>query len=360
MRARYLFTLALAFCLSASAQQAYVDQEVSIPNGSVTLAGTLSLPQGQAPFPAVILISGSGPQDRDEAIPQIGDYRPFRWIADYLGKAGFAVLRYDDRGTAKSSGDHGKATSADFATDAEAAFNYLLSRPEIDPKRVGLLGHSEGGMIAAMVAARNPRVAFVVSMAGTAVPGYDLLLVQLERVLKANNTPEAQVKQMMETQRKTLDFLRARDWKGLEAYMYPLVLEQLKALLEEQKKALGDLEAAARTETLKGVESVQGWMAFFVDYDPAQDWAKVRVPVLALFGGLDVQVDVNQNRPALEAALAKAGNKDLTVRVFASANHLFQDAKTGSPNEYAMLPMHFVPGFLETIGDWLTQHFARQ
>jgi len=353
---RWVIALLAIAGLQAWAQP-YQEQEVSIANGPITLAGTLTLPERNGPFPAVILLSGSGPQDRDEFIPQFPGYKPFAWIADYLARSGFAVLRYDDRGAGKSTGQHDTATSADFSADAEAAFNYLLSRREVDANKVGFLGHSEGGLLAAMVAARNPKVAFVVSMAGPGVRGYELLLVQLERALKASNTPEDQIKQMLEAQKKSLDFLLTKDWKGLEEYMYPSVLAQLQAMPEEKKKDLGDLEQAARAETQKGVEGVKGWMAFFVAYDPAQDWAKVRVPVLALFGDLDVQVDVSQNRAGLEAALAKAGNPNLTVRVFPTANHLFQEAKTGSPGEYAALPMKFVPGFLGTILGWLEYHF---
>jgi uncharacterized protein len=200
-------------------------------------------------------------------------------------------------------------------------------------------------------------VAFVVSMAGPGVRGYELLLVQLERALQASNTPQAQINQMLATQKTTLDFLLKKDWIGLEAYMYPVVLEQLKALPEDQRKAMGDLEQAAKSETTKGVASIKGWMAYFVAYDPAQDWVRVKAPVLALFGGLDVQVDVDQNQAGLEAALTKAGNRDFTVRTFPDANHLFQFAQTGSPDEYAKLPMRFVPGFLGTIAGWLEYHF---
>lgn len=349
--------LAALMTVGSAWAQAYREQEVSIANGPIILSGTLTLPNSAGPFTALILISGSGPQDRDEAIPQIPGYKPFAWIADHLTKAGYAVLRYDDRGTGKSSGNFAASTSADFATDAEAVLGYITSRPEINPQKVGLFGHSEGGLIAAMISARNPKVAFVISMAGPGVRGYELLLVQLERVLKASNTPQDQIVKMMADQRKSLDLILTKDWKGLEERMYPVVLEQLRALPEDKRKALGDLEAAARVQTQQGVEATKGWLAFFVAYDPGQDWAGVKVPVLALFGGLDVQVDVRQNRIALETALARAGNKNLTVRVFEEANHLFQAAKTGSPEEYVSLPMQFVSGFLQSITDWLNQHF---
>ena len=341
----------LSVLVIASAKTVINDQTVSIPNGDVTLSGTLSLPSGQGPYPAVILLTGSGPQDRDEAISGVPGYVPFKWIAEYLAGQGIAVLRYDDRGTAKSTGKFETGTSADFANDAEAALNYLLERPEIDRKRVGFLGHSEGGMLAAMVAARNPKAAFVISMAGPGVRGYELLLKQQQRIFSSMGITGQPLEDALQSGQKSSALILAKDWAGLEAFLYPMVLEQLKSLPENQNKPTAEIESQARTLTKQTVEATKGWLAFFIGYDIAADWAKVRVPVLGLFGGLDVQVDADQNRQGLEVALA--GNKDVTVRVFPSANHLFQVAKTGSPSEYATLPMAFVPGFLETIRDWL-------
>ena len=177
----------------AAAQTApppYRELEVTIPvPAGHMLSGTLTLPAGAGQYPAVVLISGSGAQDRDETIPIVPGYRPFRVIADHLARRGVAVFRYDDRGTAKSTGNHATATSAGFADDAEAAWRVLRARREIHPHRVGLMGHSEGGLIAAMVAARNPRIAFVASMAGPGAPGYDVLITQNERVLRAKLPP---------------------------------------------------------------------------------------------------------------------------------------------------------------------------
>ena len=346
----------LLVLVSASAKTVFSDLTVSIPNGDVTLSGTLSLPSGQGPFPAVILLTGSGPQDRDEAISAFAGFAPFKWIAEYLAAQGVAVLRYDDRGTAKSTGAFETGTSADFANDAEAAFKFLLERPEIDRARVGFLGHSEGGMLAAMVAARNPKVAFVISMAGPGVRGYELLLKQQERVFSSMGLTGKPLDDAQQSSKKSLDLILAKDWVGLEAFLYPMALEELKSLPENQKKPTAEIESQARTLIKQTVEAIKGWLAFFIGYDIAADWAKVRVPVLGLFGGLDTQVDADQNRKGLEAALALAGNKDVTVHVFPSANHLFQVAKTGSPDEYATLPMAFVPGFLEIIRDWLRAH----
>lgn len=332
-------------------------EEVTFANGEITLAGTLSLPSaGKGPHPAVILISGSGPQNRDEELPGVPGYRPFATIADYLSRRGIAVLRYDDRGVGGSTGDHATATSADFAADAEAALGYLLGREEIDPKWVGLLGHSEGGLIAAMIAARNPAVAFIVSMAGVAVDGYRLLLKQLERILEAEGSTEEEMATALEQQRTVMDLALAERWEEVETFLRGLILEQLQSLPEEQKAALGDLEELAAQQVTIQLAGLQSpWFRFFLSYDPRRDWERVKVPVLALFGGLDVQVDAAQNRVALEEALARAGNEDVTIVVFPTANHLFQAAETGSPTEYAALSPRFVPGFLETIAGWLRE-----
>ena len=344
--------------VSGFAQTKFSDSEVTIQNGLSTLAGTLSLPSGDAPFPAVILLSGSGPQDRGETIPSIAGYKPLRWIAESLASQGIAVLRYDDRGVGQSTGKFDTATSAYFAMDAEAAFKFLLERPEIAAKRVGFLGHSEGGMLAAMVAARDSRVAFVISMAGPGVRGDALLLKQNERTLQAMGITGSEFDGAMQSQKQLLDLILAKDWAGLEALFYPEALQELKALPENQKKTGAELEAEARTLTKQTVEATRGWLEFYVSYPIARNWANVKVPVLALFGSLDVQVDAVQNRTGLEAALRQAGNRDVTVRLFPTANHLFLVAKTGSPTEYETLPMKFVPRFLETINNWLQLRFG--
>jgi hypothetical protein len=332
----------------------YRQEEITFENGDVTLAGTLTLPAGDGPFPAVILISGSGQQNRDEEISLVPGYKPFRVIADALMRQGIAVLRYDDRGVGQSTGDPSQATTMDFAADAEAGIDALLARPEIAPEQIGVLGHSEGGSIAAMLAARNPNVAFVIGMAPPAVSGYDLLVKQIERVALASGLSADQAAQAAEQERQMLDFALDQDWQGAQDYLKQIMMDQIKALPEDQRAALGDLEALAAQRIPPQIEALKTpWIQATLTYDVGQDWAKITVPVLALFGGLDAQVDVDQNRSALEAALGQAKNPDVTVKVFPEANHLFLQAKTGSPNEYATLPADFGPGFVETISDWL-------
>lgn len=336
----------------------YSEEEVRFTNGAVTLAGTLTLPSVRQLHPAMILISGSGPQDRDETVPGVPGYVPFRWIADHLGRRGFAVLRYDDRGTAKSTGDHSVATSLDLASDAEAALRYVLSRRDVDSSRIGIMGHSEGGLIAAMVAARNRRVAFVISMAGPGVRGYEVFVVQGQRSLRAEGLEESQIAQFSMTQRMILDLIVAGNWAALESRLYEQILASLRALPPERRRQIGDLEAVARRDTGRVLVFYRGWVRFFLTHDPGQDWGRVKSPVLALFGVLDVQVDWKQNSPAMEAALARAGNHDVTVVTFSRANHFFQEAVTGSIREYATLPKAFVPAFLPTITEWLADRFA--
>jgi len=332
----------------------YAEEEVTFQNGDVTLAGTLTLPAGDGPFPALILLSGSGQQDRDEALPIVPDYRPFREIADTLTRQGIAVLRYDDRGVGGSTGDPTTATSADFADDAEAALGYLQSRADIDAEQIGLLGHSEGGMLAAMVAARNPTVAFVISMAGTAVDGYQTLLKQVERLALASGASQTAADLAVAQQREALDLAMNQDWPALEALIQQIAQDQAAGLSEEQRAALGDLDAVIQAQVAAQLQAFQSpWYQFFLRYNPADDLARVSAPVLGIFGGKDVQVDAGQNSAALQAALDKAGNADVTIQVLPTANHLFQEAQTGGVEEYASLSPQLMPEFLEIISQWL-------
>lgn len=332
----------------------YSEEEVTFQNGETALAGTLTLPAGDGPFPALILLSGSGQQDRDEALPTVPGYRPFREIADALTRQGIAVLRYDDRGVGQSTGDLALATSADFAADAEAALRLLQSRADIDGQQIGLLGHSEGGMLAAMVAARNPDVAFVISMAGTAVDGYETIVKQVERLTLAAGGSQAEAEAASQQQRTVLDLAMNQDWATLEAALNQIAQQQVATLPEAQKAAMGDVDALVQQQVASQLQIFQSpWYQFFLRYDPAEDLAQITAPVLGVFGGNDTQVDAEQNSAALQAALERAGNNDVTIHVLPTANHLFQDASSGGVDEYATLDPHLMPAFLEVIGQWL-------
>jgi pimeloyl-ACP methyl ester carboxylesterase len=353
MRALVLVLAAATLALPVTAQDEplYHDEDVTFDNDDITLAGTLSLPTSDGPHPAVILISGSGPSNRDEALPGLLEMRPFALLADALASHGFAVLRYDDRGTAESTGDYDLATSADLATDTQAALDYLRTRPDINPEQIGLLGHSEGGLIAALVGAEDPSLAFVISMGGPAVPGYDLLLLQMELTMRASGASEEMIDALIEQERPAMDMIVNAEWDALEAMMRETLPQQMAAMTEEQRAALGDPETAIQ----QAMTQYQHWFHFFLTYDPADAWAEVESPVLALFGDLDTQVDADQNAPALNEALLAGANPDYTIVRFPTGNHLFQAADSGSPEEYATLEQDYLPEFIPTIVDWLNE-----
>jgi len=314
----------------------YRSEDIAIVNapGRVTLAGTLTRPEGAGPFPAVVLISGSGPQNRDE---ELLGHKPFLVLADYLTRRGIAVLRYDDRGIGKSTGDFGAATSEDFAGDALAAWQFLGARREIDPKRIGLLGHSEGGLIAPMLAARTPGIAFVVMLAGPGVTGEQIMLKQAALIMKANGASDAAIAANINLQKQVFTILR-------EETTTPRIVERLSAI-----PVPGPKEASAALVK----QSSSPWLRYFALYDPAPAIEKVTCPVLALAGELDLQVPVDQNLPVIEAALKKGGNDDYAVVRLPGLNHLFQTCKTGTPAEYAQIEETMSPVALDTIATWI-------
>ncbi|MHC4535618.1 MAG: alpha/beta hydrolase family protein [Planctomycetota bacterium] len=342
--------------VSAQLNDGVVTEEITFSNDKITLAGTLTLPLGDAPHPAVVLISGSGPHDRDGAMKTLPGYRPFAIIAEDLSRKGVAVLRYDDRGVGKSSGDYLAAIESDFVKDAEAALHYLVRREDITTGKVGVLGHSEGSMIAAMVAANNPRVAFLISLAGGAVDGYSLLLRQTERMAEAEGMTEEEVANSVREQRRIFDLVLEKEWEDLKVTIYEIILKRLKALPKERVKALGDLDTFARRKASQSLRVFQHpRYQFLLRHDFGKDWERVSVPVLALFGELDVQCDASQNKVALKQALARTENDDVKIIIVPDANHLFLKARTGSLSEYATIPKNFASGLLESISTWLLE-----
>jgi pimeloyl-ACP methyl ester carboxylesterase len=319
--------LAAALLTSPVIAQDQID--VLIPSGDHVLAGTLTVPAGDGPFPGVVLISGSGPSDRDESLPGVA-LKPFARLAQELAAEGVATLRYDDRGVGKSTGDFLSATSFDFADDARAVLDFLAAGDKIDSGRVGFLGHSEGGMIAPHAAVDNDQVAFVVSLAGTAVTGYEVFATQLRQALAS--LPQADREAAFAQQIHSLDLVVAEDWPAVEAM-------------------LASEEGATPERVAQGMVYYRGWLHTFVTHDPAVDWQQIDQPVFALFGGRDVQVSADLNRPALEAALQH--NPDVSVVTLPTANHLFQDAETGAPPEYTTLPDAFVGELSARIAEWI-------
>jgi hypothetical protein len=315
----------------------YREEEVSYANKAqeVTLAATFTIPQGAGPFPAVLLITGSGPQDRDESL--LG-HKPFLILADYLTRHGIAVLRADDRGTGRSTGVFAKGTTADFATDVETGVAYLKSRAEVNVRKIGLVGHSEGGVIAPMVAASNKDVAYIVMMAGTGVPGDQVLVAQGEAIQVASGKDPAQAAKESAKEKEMLTLVESeKDSAALE-----------KELTEKMK---GDVPEAQIGMQIRQITSP--WFRYFLTYDPAGALRKVTCPVLAINGSLDKQVLPDQNLPAIRKALEAGGNKHFEVDELPGLNHLFQTAKTGSPMEYAQIEETMSPVALEKVSGWI-------
>jgi hypothetical protein len=323
----------------------YEEQEVVFENISagIRLAGTLTIPEGNGPFPVLATISGSGSQDRNS---NIFEHKPFWVMADYFARLGIAVLRYDDRGVGGSTDSETEATTADLATDVIAAVSFLLDHPDIDPNRIGLIGHSEGGIIAPMVAAQIEDIALIVLLAGPGVPGSQILLDQNEDILRAQGASEQYINTRLIYLDRVFEILQdnpddeaARE-KIKEAFI------QIYGSGSSQEEL--DIEAEAWTSP---------WMRFFILYDPGPTLAQVTCPILALFCELDIQVNVSQNMPVMEYILSRSGHTDYLVYELLELNHLFQTAQTGAIEEYAQIEETFSPVALDFIGTWILERF---
>jgi len=330
----------------------YYSEDVTFENkkAGITLAGTLTLPSKSGLFPVVVLISGSGPQNRDE---ELLGHKPFLILSDFLTKNGIAVLRFDDRGTAFSNGDFKTATSLDFSTDVEAGVQYLKTRIEINKNKIGLIGHSEGGIIAPMVASRSNDISFIVLLAGTGIPGDQLLLLQQKLIGKSLGISDADLLKNEITNKKAFEIVN----KSTNS-------EQLKSDLSNYiKQTLKDNPNAGKPEGMSEEDFVQlqinqitsPWMQYFIKYDPAPTLEKVKCPVLAINGEKDLQVPPKENLEAIKKALEKGGNKKATTKELPKLNHLFQECETGSPNEYAVIEQTFSPIALTEILNWISK-----
>lgn len=331
----------------------YVAEEVSFknPHAGVTLAGTLTKPKGKGTFPVAVLISGSGPENRDE---EIFGHRPFLVLADYLTRNGIAVLRYDDRGVGKSTGEYAKATSRDFASDVEAAVAYLRNRKDIDSKRIGLIGHSEGGLIAPVVATGYPGIAFVVLMAGPGVTGEEILYRQGALIARAQGAADSTIAQQDSMQRRVFAILK----RDLDSAATAIELNKFAKEADSMARALGQQsDSMLKLAIAQQIRSVQSpWFRFFLTYDPKPALLKLTCPVLAIYGSKDLQVDPTQNMPVLEDAFKTARHADWLVKELPGLNHLFQTANTGGVNEYAQIKETMSPIALELISSWVAAH----
>jgi pimeloyl-ACP methyl ester carboxylesterase len=340
--------------LASAAASTHREEEVTFSSGTITLAGTLSIPAGSGPFPAVVLLTGSGPQDRDS---EVLGFRPFKVIADHLTGRGIAVLRFDDRGVGGSSGSIVNSTTEEFADDALAAIRVLRQREEIGRSPIGLIGHSEGAIVAAIAASKSADVAFIVWMAGSSVAGEQILQTQAAGLARAAGASEEAVNDILGKHAALLAAIKEESPDDtLLALSRKLVASQLAAIPESQRPFLGDAAASERAtkQILAGLQS--RWIRFFIGFDPSTALRRVACPVFAVFGGRDLQVPEVPNRGRLEAALTEARNTDVTVKVYPEANHLFMTAITGQPAEYAKLPKVFVPTLLDDITSWIAPH----
>lgn len=333
------------------AEVPYRSEEVRFPGDGVELAGTLTAPRGPGPHPAVVLLSGSGAQDRDG---EIMGHRPFLVLADHLSRRGIAVLRVDDRGVGESEGILAAATSSDLAGDALAAVHYLRSRPEIAWRRIGLLGHSEGALVAPLAATRSSDVRFLVLLAAPGVPGRELLPVQTRRIALAAGAPESTVERQVALLEEGLDLLAAGvDEETTRRGLLEVARRQLELAGGRPGDAVTDATIAQQVDLM-----LTPWFRFFLTYDPREALRRITVPVLAIQGELDLQVDADQNLPQVRAALEAGGNPDVTVRRLPGLNHLFQRARTGSPSEYFQLEETLAPEVLDLVAQWILERFA--
>lgn len=322
----------------------YLTEEISFQNSKANaiLSGTLSLPSKDGKYPVMILISGSGPQNRDE---ELMGHKPFLVIADFLTKNGFAVLRYDDRGVAKSTGDFKNATSADFAEDVLAAIAYLKTRKEINANKIGLIGHSEGGYIAPLVAAKSKDVAFIIMLAGPGISCDELLVLQNALISKASGMKQEEIEKNKKINSGAYDLVKkSTNNQQLSNDLTEYFNEKFEKSMSDDKQGFVEMQVKELTSP---------WMQYFLKYNPSPALEKVHCPVLALNGAHDLQVPPNENIEAIRKSLTKAGNKNVTTKILPKLNHLFQECATGLPDEYAEIEQTFSPTALNEILNWL-------
>jgi len=328
----------------------YDETEVSYENtqDKIKLAATLTVPRGAGPFPAVVLITGSGQQDRDEAIM---GHQPFLVLADYLTRRGIAVLRADDRGVGGTSPGSPNDTTENVAGDALAGVEFLKTRKEINPKQIGLIGHSEGGMAAPMVASKSADVAFIVLMAGPGIVGGKLLTMQVGLIAAAEC--DKQVEQSVAESQKLFEIaVQETDPAVARKKLADAAIKRAEAA---KKRLEAQLAAAEPQNQL----FTSPWFRYFLTYDPRPTLMKVRVPVLALNGGKDLQVPPKEDLDGIESALKEAGNRDYKIVLLPGLNHLFQTTATGAVSEYGQIEETIAPAALQTMGDWILAHTGK-
>jgi len=328
----------------------YYEEEVMFQNkeANITLTGTLTLPNKEGKFPVVILISGSGPQDRDETFM---GHKPFLVLADHLTKQGIGVLRFDDRGHGESTGDFSSATTEDFSKDVLSAIAYLKIRKEIDKKNIGLIGHSEGGIIAPLVANNSKNVAFIVLLASTGISGAELSVMQSKTL---RQFPVKDEKAYEENARKVIAIVTSSKSEQeikteLTAHYNAFIRPILKDLNVPEKNIDAFISNQVNT-------SIKPWSRYFLQYNPADEIEKLQIPVLSLNGSKDTQVNAKINQNGIRQALIKGGNKDYKIIELENLNHFFQECETGKMDEYRKIEQTFSPVALKEVSSWVLKH----
>ena len=332
----------------------YRQEDVLIWNGGIALAGTLTRPKTGSGFGAVVLLPGSGPVNRDE---EAFGWKPFRVLADHLTRRGLAVLRCDSRGVGGSGGTAYHYGLGDVAADALAAVHYLKSRPDIDHRRIGICGHSQGGIVAPLCAAQSDDVSFIVCLSGTGLPGEATFFSQQGAISRAEGATDAEWQEDLGNLRIFVGLVRTGAARtDLEPVVHAMVSRQIQRQTRgtDSPSEKGSSELESKVDCILSGYNTP-WFRSFLDYDPRPALFKVKCPVLLIFGELDMQVPAEENRRAMVQALLQGNHHDFLVKTFPGANHLFQDAVTGSPAEYEHLRKAFVPGFLDFISAWISE-----
>ncbi len=332
----------------------YDEEEVVFYNGKIKLGGTLTIPKKTGKYPAVILVTGSGAQNRNE---EIFGFKIFEIIADHLTTEGIAVLRYDDRGVGKSNGDISNSTTFDFAEDVKSAVSLLRKHNKIDPDKIGILGHSEGGIVAPLVAKDDKRIAFSVMMAGTALPGDSILMLQTKAISQVYGLPEEKIEASQKVNKLIYESVKYdTNLDTVKKELAKFIRSEIEKLPEDQLKAITNIDNLVNTQVTQTLNSISSaWIRNFIKHDPRPTLEKVKSPILALFGENDLQVPPKENKNALKEAFKKSDKTNYKIIIFPKANHLFQESETGNPNNYGKLEKKFVDGFLETISGWILE-----
>ncbi|WP_256004050.1 alpha/beta hydrolase family protein [Pedobacter deserti] len=338
----------------------YIIQDVTFYNKekSIRFGATLTLPDLKSDYPAVIMITGSGAQDRDETA---FGHKPFWVIADYLSRRGIAVLRVDDRGVGKSTGVLAGATSADFADDVLAAVEYLKKQVGINTKQIGLIGHSEGGVIGPIAATRSKDIAFLISLAGVGIKGSELMLAQGRWAYRNMGFTDEELSRI-DTLNRLIYGLSERT--GDIQTLAPLLKKEMAGWMQRQPESFlwkSGLKGPNSDKAMASMTSVvlNPWMRYFIAYDPGIYLSKLTIPVLAINGEKDVQVSAIENLEGFGKHLKEAGNKNFTTIAFPGLNHFFQHAETGDLNEYAKIEETIAPEVLETISKWINSQYKK-